>query len=192
MTNFCISICFVYYSISDCSSTRWEIFICLSVCLFLLFFTSLHLLTPSAYSILHSPSLPALDWQLPSCSGPYSLQIEMQPKSHHRAHYETEGSRGAVKAPSGGHPVVQVKHLSLSRKPSCSAVHGWMPAESRNVITQKIHWFLTGLALFCLKILWSFINLGLWFFIHQWNAQTDIFCFHKIHCFFFLLELLIC
>lgn len=55
-----------------------------------------------------SPSLPALDWQLPSCSGPYNLQIEVQPKSHHRAHYETEGSRGAVKALSGGHPVVQV------------------------------------------------------------------------------------
>lgn len=59
----------------------------------------------SSYS---SPSLPALDWQLPSCSGPYNLQIEVQPKSHHRAHYETEGSRGAVKALSGGHPVVQV------------------------------------------------------------------------------------
>ncbi|KAM6967739.1 nuclear factor of activated T-cells, cytoplasmic 1-like [Aplochiton taeniatus] len=56
----------------------------------------------------HSPSLPALDWQLPSCSGPYSLQIEVQPKSHHRAHYETEGSRGAVKATTGGHPVVQL------------------------------------------------------------------------------------
>ncbi|XP_036412274.1 nuclear factor of activated T-cells, cytoplasmic 1-like isoform X1 [Colossoma macropomum] len=55
-----------------------------------------------------SPSLPALDWQLQSCSGPYSLQIEVQPKSHHRAHYETEGSRGAVKALSGGHPVVQL------------------------------------------------------------------------------------
>ncbi|XP_041845161.1 nuclear factor of activated T-cells, cytoplasmic 1-like isoform X2 [Melanotaenia boesemani] len=55
-----------------------------------------------------SPSMPALDWQLPSCSGPYSLQIEVQPKSHHRAHYETEGSRGAVKALSGGHPVVQL------------------------------------------------------------------------------------
>lgn len=59
---------------------------------------------------LFSPSLPALDWQLPSCSGPYSLQIEVQPKSHHRAHYETEGSRGAVKALCGGHPVVQVSH----------------------------------------------------------------------------------
>lgn len=55
-----------------------------------------------------SPSLPALDWQLPSSSGPYSLQIDVQPKSHHRAHYETEGSRGAVKALAGGHPVVQV------------------------------------------------------------------------------------
>lgn len=56
----------------------------------------------------NSPSLPALDWQLPSSSGPYSLKIEVQPKSHHRAHYETEGSRGAVKALAGGHPVVQV------------------------------------------------------------------------------------
>ncbi|CAB1447253.1 unnamed protein product [Pleuronectes platessa] len=54
-----------------------------------------------------SPSLPALDWQLPSSSGPYSLQIDVQPKSHHRAHYETEGSRGAVKAMAGGHPVIQ-------------------------------------------------------------------------------------
>ncbi|XP_066572150.1 nuclear factor of activated T-cells, cytoplasmic 1 isoform X2 [Amia ocellicauda] len=62
-----------------------------------------------------SPSLPALDWQLPSCSGPYSLQIEVQPKSHHRAHYETEGSRGAVKALAGGHPVVQL--------------HGYMESE---------------------------------------------------------------
>lgn len=52
--------------------------------------------------------MPALDWQLPSHSGPYELQIEVQPKSHHRAHYETEGSRGAVKASAGGHPVVQV------------------------------------------------------------------------------------
>lgn len=59
-----------------------------------------------------SPSLPALDWQLPSHSGPYELRIEVQPKSHHRAHYETEGSRGAVKASAGGHPSVQV--------PACS------------------------------------------------------------------------
>ncbi|XP_014844834.1 PREDICTED: nuclear factor of activated T-cells, cytoplasmic 1-like isoform X2 [Poecilia mexicana] len=62
-----------------------------------------------------SPSLPALDWQLPSSSGAYSLQIHVQPKSHHRAHYETEGSRGAVKALAGGHPVVQL--------------HGYMESE---------------------------------------------------------------
>ncbi|CDQ63705.1 unnamed protein product [Oncorhynchus mykiss] len=61
-----------------------------------------------------SPSLPALDWQLPSSSGPYSLQIEVQPKSHHRAHYETEGSRGAVKALAGGHPVVQTDQCAQS------------------------------------------------------------------------------
>ncbi|XP_051927910.1 nuclear factor of activated T-cells, cytoplasmic 1 [Hippocampus zosterae] len=63
-----------------------------------------------------SPSLPALDWQLPSSSGPYSLQIEVQPKSHHRAHYETEGSRGAVKALGGGHPIVQL-HGYVSKEP---------------------------------------------------------------------------
>uniref|UniRef100_A0A8D2CVH8 Nuclear factor of activated T cells 1 n=1 Tax=Sciurus vulgaris TaxID=55149 RepID=A0A8D2CVH8_SCIVU len=62
-------------------------------------------LTPATYV---SPSLPALDWQLPSHSGPYELRIEVQPKSHHRAHYETEGSRGAVKASAGGHPIVQL------------------------------------------------------------------------------------
>uniref|UniRef100_A0A8C5WU68 RHD domain-containing protein n=1 Tax=Laticauda laticaudata TaxID=8630 RepID=A0A8C5WU68_LATLA len=62
----------------------------------------------------YHPSLPALDWQLPSHSGPYELRIEVQPKSHHRAHYETEGSRGAVKASAGGHPVVQVIALFLA------------------------------------------------------------------------------
>lgn len=61
--------------------------------------------SPTSYA---SPSLPALDWQLPSHSGPYELRIEVQPKSHHRAHYETEGSRGAVKASAGGHPSVQL------------------------------------------------------------------------------------
>ncbi|XP_053718210.1 nuclear factor of activated T-cells, cytoplasmic 1 [Synchiropus splendidus] len=63
-----------------------------------------------------SPALPALDWQLPSSSGPYSLQIEVQPKSHHRAHYETEGSRGAVKALAAGHPVVQL-HGYMENEP---------------------------------------------------------------------------
>ncbi|XP_034560022.1 nuclear factor of activated T-cells, cytoplasmic 1 [Notolabrus celidotus] len=63
-----------------------------------------------------SPSLPALDWQLPSSSGPYRLQIDVQPKSHHRAHYETEGSRGAVKALAGGHPIIQL-HGYMENEP---------------------------------------------------------------------------
>ncbi|XP_071242270.1 nuclear factor of activated T-cells, cytoplasmic 2-like isoform X2 [Salvelinus alpinus] len=54
------------------------------------------------------PSLPPLDLQLPSHSDKYELCLEQQPKQHHRAHYETEGSRGAVKAPGGGHTVVQL------------------------------------------------------------------------------------
>ncbi|CAF90079.1 unnamed protein product, partial [Tetraodon nigroviridis] len=66
-------------------------------------------------------ALPALDWQLPSSSGPYSLQIEVQPKCHHRAHYETEGSRGAVKAAAGGHPVVQPETRATSATGSGSA-----------------------------------------------------------------------
>ncbi|XP_075388613.1 nuclear factor of activated T-cells, cytoplasmic 1 isoform X2 [Tenrec ecaudatus] len=71
------------------------------------------LLSPVSYV---SPSLPALDWQLPPHSGPYELRIEVQPKPHHRAHYETEGSRGAVKASAGGHPVVQL-HGYLESEP---------------------------------------------------------------------------
>ncbi|XP_036891987.1 nuclear factor of activated T-cells, cytoplasmic 1 isoform X2 [Sturnira hondurensis] len=69
--------------------------------------------SPTSYT---SPTLPALDWQLPSRSGPYELRIEVQPKSHHRAHYETEGSRGAVKASAGGHPSVQL-HGYLENEP---------------------------------------------------------------------------
>ncbi|KAL0977908.1 hypothetical protein UPYG_G00163070 [Umbra pygmaea] len=54
------------------------------------------------------PSLPPLEVSLPSHYDPYALCLEQQPKQHHRAHYETEGSRGAVKAPGGGHTVVQL------------------------------------------------------------------------------------
>ncbi|KAJ0068318.1 hypothetical protein NL108_004637, partial [Boleophthalmus pectinirostris] len=52
--------------------------------------------------------LPSLEWQLPSELGQYKLQIQQHPRSYHRAHYETEGSRGAVKTASGGHPEVQL------------------------------------------------------------------------------------
>uniref|UniRef100_W5JZK9 Nuclear factor of activated T-cells, cytoplasmic 2 n=1 Tax=Astyanax mexicanus TaxID=7994 RepID=W5JZK9_ASTMX len=53
---------------------------------------------------------PALEWALPSSVDQYELSIEVQPRPYHRAQYETEGSRGAVRAtsPPGGHPVVQL------------------------------------------------------------------------------------
>ncbi|XP_042333281.1 nuclear factor of activated T-cells, cytoplasmic 4 isoform X1 [Sceloporus undulatus] len=58
--------------------------------------------------IFRSSALPPLDWPLPSQYEQYELKIEVQPRTHHRAHYETEGSRGAVKAAPGGHPVVKL------------------------------------------------------------------------------------
>ncbi|XP_028265781.1 nuclear factor of activated T-cells, cytoplasmic 2 isoform X2 [Parambassis ranga] len=66
---------------------------------------------PLVSSICSIPvaSLPPLEWPIPSHTDQYDLHIEVQPKPHHRAHYETEGSRGAVKAPTGGHPVVQLR-----------------------------------------------------------------------------------
>ncbi|KAM6948779.1 nuclear factor of activated T-cells, cytoplasmic 4-like isoform 2-T2 [Aplochiton taeniatus] len=58
--------------------------------------------------LFRSNALPPLDWPLPSQFDQYELRIEVQPRPHHRAHYETEGSRGAVKASPGGHPVVKL------------------------------------------------------------------------------------
>ncbi|KAG7525104.1 nuclear factor of activated T-cells, cytoplasmic 4 [Solea senegalensis] len=58
--------------------------------------------------LFRSNALPPLDWPLPSQFDPYELRIEVQPRPHHRAHYETEGSRGAVKAVPSGHPVVKL------------------------------------------------------------------------------------
>ncbi|XP_047426556.1 nuclear factor of activated T-cells, cytoplasmic 2 isoform X3 [Mugil cephalus] len=65
---------------------------------------------PLVSSICSIPvaSVPPLEWPIPNRTDQYELHIEVQPKPHHRAHYETEGSRGAVKAPTGGHPVVQL------------------------------------------------------------------------------------
>uniref|UniRef100_A0A8C8EW15 RHD domain-containing protein n=1 Tax=Oncorhynchus tshawytscha TaxID=74940 RepID=A0A8C8EW15_ONCTS len=63
----------------------------------------------SAHSpLFRSNALPPLDWPLPTQFDQYELRIEVQPRPHHRAHYETEGSRGAVKASPGGHPVVKL------------------------------------------------------------------------------------
>ncbi|KAJ8011795.1 hypothetical protein DPEC_G00061960 [Dallia pectoralis] len=63
----------------------------------------------SAHSpLFRSNALPPLDWPLPTQFDLYELRIEVQPRPHHRAHYETEGSRGAVKASPGGHSVVKL------------------------------------------------------------------------------------
>ncbi|XP_041124386.1 nuclear factor of activated T-cells, cytoplasmic 3 isoform X1 [Polyodon spathula] len=63
---------------------------------------------PGHTPIFRTSSLPPLDWPLPNQFGQYELKVEVHPKTHHRAHYETEGSRGAIKAASGGHPVVKL------------------------------------------------------------------------------------
>ncbi|XP_037304223.2 nuclear factor of activated T-cells, cytoplasmic 2 [Pungitius pungitius] len=68
-----------------------------------------HALHHGALSGLAGAPLPSLEWPLPSQSGQYELLIQQEPRSHHRAHYETEGSRGAVKTPNGGHPEVQLR-----------------------------------------------------------------------------------
>lgn len=71
----------------------------------------------SAHSpLFRSNALPPLDWPLPTQFDQYELRIEVQPRPHHRAHYETEGSRGAVKAAPTGHPVVKLCGYS-ERKP---------------------------------------------------------------------------
>lgn len=74
--------------------------------------------TAVLYFLLRSTSLPPLECPLPSQCGQCELKIEIQPKPHHRAHYETEGSRGAIKSDCGRHPVVKVRfytssHISL-------------------------------------------------------------------------------
>ncbi|KAG8002966.1 Nuclear factor of activated T-cells, partial [Nibea albiflora] len=73
---------------------------------------------PLVSSICSIPvaSLPPLEWPIPRRTDQYELHIEVQPKPHHRAHYETEGSRGAVKAPTGGHPVVQVRYMATEAR----------------------------------------------------------------------------
>ncbi|XP_078392386.1 nuclear factor of activated T-cells, cytoplasmic 4-like, partial [Cetorhinus maximus] len=63
--------------------------------------------------VFRSSALPPLDWPLPSQYETLELKVEVQPKTHHRAHYETEGSRGAVKAAAGGHPVVKETESSI-------------------------------------------------------------------------------
>ncbi|XP_010881526.2 nuclear factor of activated T-cells, cytoplasmic 3 isoform X2 [Esox lucius] len=70
---------------------------------------------PGNTPLFRPSSLPPLDWPLPSQFGQCELKVDVQPRGHHRAHYETEGSRGAVKAALGGHPVVKL--IGYNEKP---------------------------------------------------------------------------
>ncbi|XP_026095391.1 nuclear factor of activated T-cells, cytoplasmic 3-like isoform X2 [Carassius auratus] len=65
--------------------------------------------------LYRSTSLPPLDCPLPSQCGQCELKMEIQPKPQHRAHYETEGSRGAIKSDCGRHPVVKL--IGYDEKP---------------------------------------------------------------------------
>ncbi|KAK2867584.1 hypothetical protein Q8A67_025701 [Cirrhinus molitorella] len=65
--------------------------------------------------LYRSTSLPPLDCPLPSQCGQCELKMEIQPRPHHRAHYETEGSRGAIKSDCGRHPFVQL--IGFNEKP---------------------------------------------------------------------------
>ncbi|XP_071391049.1 LOW QUALITY PROTEIN: nuclear factor of activated T-cells, cytoplasmic 3-like [Centroberyx affinis] len=67
---------------------------------------------PGNPPLFRPSSPPPADWPLPSRFELWELQVEVQPRSHHRAHYETEGSRGSIKAAAGGHPVVKLQGYS--------------------------------------------------------------------------------
>ncbi|XP_054632692.1 nuclear factor of activated T-cells, cytoplasmic 3 isoform X2 [Dunckerocampus dactyliophorus] len=63
---------------------------------------------PGAPPLFRTTSPPPLDSPLPSHFEHNELKLEVQPRPYHRAHYETEGSRGAIKAANGGHPVIKL------------------------------------------------------------------------------------
>ncbi|XP_041852998.1 nuclear factor of activated T-cells, cytoplasmic 3 [Melanotaenia boesemani] len=67
---------------------------------------------PGNPPLFRALSPPPLDWPLPSQYDHTELKLEIQPKSYHRAHYETEGSRGSIKAATGGHPIITLKGYS--------------------------------------------------------------------------------
>lgn len=67
---------------------------------------------PGNPPLFRASSPPPLDWPLPSQYEQYDLKVEVQPRSYHRAHYETEGSRGSIKAATTGHPVIKLTGYS--------------------------------------------------------------------------------
>ncbi|XP_057692252.1 nuclear factor of activated T-cells, cytoplasmic 3 isoform X2 [Corythoichthys intestinalis] len=64
--------------------------------------------TNATAPLFRPSSPPPLDFPLPSSFGPNRLSVEAEPRPYHRAHYETEGSRGAIKTHDGGHPKVKL------------------------------------------------------------------------------------
>lgn len=70
---------------------------------------------PGNPPLFRTSSPPPLDWPLPNQFDQCELKLEVQPRSYHRAHYETEGSRGSIKAATSGHPVVKL--LGYSEQP---------------------------------------------------------------------------
>uniref|UniRef100_A0A3Q3XEX9 RHD domain-containing protein n=1 Tax=Mola mola TaxID=94237 RepID=A0A3Q3XEX9_MOLML len=67
---------------------------------------------PGNPPLFRASSPPPLDWPLPNQFEQCELKLEVQPRSYHRAHYETEGSRGSIKAAPAGHPVVKLTGYS--------------------------------------------------------------------------------
>uniref|UniRef100_A0A8C5G828 Nuclear factor of activated T-cells, cytoplasmic 3-like n=1 Tax=Gouania willdenowi TaxID=441366 RepID=A0A8C5G828_GOUWI len=63
---------------------------------------------PGNPPLFRPSSPPPLDWPLPNQYDQCELKLEVQPRSFHRAHYETEGSRGSIKALTGGHPLIKL------------------------------------------------------------------------------------
>ncbi|XP_075941338.1 nuclear factor of activated T-cells, cytoplasmic 3-like isoform X2 [Anarhichas minor] len=63
---------------------------------------------PGNPPLFRTSSPPPLDWPLPNQYDQCELKVEVQPRSYHRAHYETEGSRGSIKAATVGHPLVKL------------------------------------------------------------------------------------
>uniref|UniRef100_UPI0037E921FB nuclear factor of activated T-cells, cytoplasmic 3-like n=1 Tax=Semicossyphus pulcher TaxID=241346 RepID=UPI0037E921FB len=67
---------------------------------------------PGNPPLFRASSPPPLDWPLPNQFDQCELKLEVQPRSYHRAHYETEGSRGSIKAATAGHPVIKLTGYS--------------------------------------------------------------------------------
>nr|XP_033489850.1 nuclear factor of activated T-cells, cytoplasmic 3-like [Epinephelus lanceolatus] len=63
---------------------------------------------PGNPPLFRTSSPPPLDWPLPNQFDQCELKVEVQPRSYHRAHYETEGSRGSIKAATTGHPIINL------------------------------------------------------------------------------------